>query len=540
MINHKSGVIRDLLISLSLANLSFLNVWGILIASPYYEATKPAPPLKFIGFILNVLLLSAIYWAGIVVVRWAAKPWLLKIAKCVFVAILILPLNTLRLNFTSLSFHLIEAKTGPLVTIVLSVALSLTGLFLLIRYKDALFRVSLVFLRGLSCFAIFTFAQSAWYVISYHQPLVVSADAAKELKPRQTPSSPRVVWLLFDELDQETAFTNRPPSLKLPEMDRFKESAFVSSNAYAPADATVLSMPALITGTFVSKADPAAPDELMLRLPDSNQVVKWSTQETVFSDAVKSGANTGVVGWYHPYCRVLEDDLNSCYVSGDDTAQWSLTQVIVAQWERSLYTLPLFQSFVTSSGLIDQMPRAVFFREHQAQTYSEVMEHAKSIAADNEFGMVLIHLPVPHPPGIYDSENRTVTSGRHRSYLDNLQLADRALGELRRAMELAGTWDNTTVIITADHYWRVDTWRSAGAWTPEEQSRLSKKKDHRIPFMIKMAGQKDSYSYDQTFNTVLLRNLIGAIMHREIAEPPSIANWLDAHRTIGESPYHND
>jgi hypothetical protein len=465
---------------------------------------------------------------------------LLKIAKCCFVAILILPLNTLRMTFTSLSFHTLKTLTGPIITAVATVVVSLAGLFVLIRYRDVIFRASLVFMRGFSCFVAITFAQSIWYVASYHQPLVVSANAPREAKPRQNEASSRVVWLLFDELDQEVAFTHRPRSIKLPEMDRFTTTAFVSDNAYPPATATALAMPALIDGTLISKADPIGPAELMLHLADSGKVVKWSEEKTVFSDALKSGANTAVVGWYHPYCGVLGDDLTSCYVSGDDSTQWSLFQVIVAQWERTLYTLPLFQSLSHSTGVIDYLPRARFFREHQAQTYTEVLEHAKSVVGRKDFGLVMVHLPVPHPPGIYDRTNQTVTSERNRTYLDNLELADRALGELRRSMELSGTWDNTTVIITADHFWRTETWRGYGAWMPEEESALQGKKDHRVPFLIKMAGQKETYSYDGTFNTVLLRNLIGAVMRREVAEPPALASWLDANRTVGDSPVNGE
>src|SRR5882724_773397 len=537
MRNRKSATIRDLLISLSLANLSFLNVWSILIAAPYYEATKPAPPLRFIGFIINIVLLTTIYWVGITLVRRSSNPLLLKIAKCVFVAILILPLNTLRMTFTSVSFHAIEAMTGTVLITVPTIVLSLAALYVLIRYRDQIFRISLVFLRGLSCFALLTFSQSIWYIVSYHQPLVVSADAIKSVPARKDQSSTRIVWLLFDELDQDTVFLHRPSSIKLPEMDRFKESAFTSNNAYPPASVTVLSMPALIDGTLISKADPVSPDEMMIRRADSNQVVKWSEEKNVFSDALKSGSNTAIVGWYHPYCGVLNDDLTSCFVAGDDTVQWSLPQIIVAQWERALYTLPLFQSLVYSTSLIDQLPRARFFREHQVQTYSEVIEHGKSVVGNRDYGLVLVHLPVPHPPGIYNRETQTLTSERNRSYLDNLELADHALGELRRAMELSGTWDNTTVILTADHYWRTETWRGYGAWTAEEEAAAQGKKDHRIPFMIKMAGQKETYAYDGTFNTVLLRKLIGAINNHDVTEPPAIASWLDANKTIGESPH---
>jgi len=83
------GKIRDLLICLSLSNLTFLNVWNILVSAPYYEATKPPPPLRFMGFVLNVLFLGIIFWLGITLARRAGNPLWLKLAKCVSFAILV-------------------------------------------------------------------------------------------------------------------------------------------------------------------------------------------------------------------------------------------------------------------------------------------------------------------------------------------------------------------------------------------------------------------------------------------------------------------
>jgi len=429
---------------------------------------------------------------------------------------------------------------GQFIPNLITIVFLTAGIFGIIKYRDILARITQVFLLGLFCFVLLTFAESAWFVFTYRQP-VVSANSSSQMKSRaKDGSSPRVVWLLFDELDQQVAFAQRPQSISLPEMDRFKQTSFVSNNAYPPAGATALSMPALINGRLVSKIDPIGPEEMMLRYSDSSKSVKWSEEPNVFSDARKIGLNTGVVGWYHPYCRVIGDDLTTCFVAGDDTTQWKLSQVIVAQWERALYTIPFFQSFSYSTGLIDRLPRQEFFRQHQVETYSEVMQQARNVVANNDLGLVLIHLSVPHPPGIYDRAKNAMTSERHRNYLDNLMLADRTLGELRRSMEASNAWDNTTVIITADHWWRVETWRAGGAWTPEEESAVAGGKDHRVPFMIKMAGQKEAYSYDQTFNTVLLRNLVGAILRHDVNDAPGIANWLDANRTIGESPYRGE
>jgi hypothetical protein len=96
------------------------------------------------------------------------------------------------------------------------------------------------------------------------------------------------------------------------------------------------------------------------------------------------------------------------------------------------------------------------------------------------------------------------------------------------------------VIITADHYRRPEAWRNGTAWTQEENAAMAANKDHRVPLMIKLAGQKAGYSYDQTFNTVLLRNLIGVILRHQVIDPAGVATWLDTNKKDGESPYRNE
>ena len=59
------------------------------------------------------------------------------------------------------------------------------------------------------------------------------------------------------------------------------------------------------------------------------------------------------------------------------------------------------------------------------------MPQAEALIRDQSISFVFIHLPVPHPPGIYDR-----STGRERAggtYIDNLALADRSLGELMAA-----------------------------------------------------------------------------------------------------------
>jgi hypothetical protein len=114
-----------------------------------------------------------------------------------------------------------------------------------------------------------------------------------------------VVWIIFDETDQRLAFEQRPAGLDLPEFDRLRHESLCATNAYAPGDSTAYSMPALTIGQRVSAVSVKRASDLALTLEDSGKVVLWSKAPSVFSAARELSVNTGLVGWYHPYNRVL-------------------------------------------------------------------------------------------------------------------------------------------------------------------------------------------------------------------------------------------
>jgi arylsulfatase A-like enzyme len=88
---------------------------------------------------------------------------------------------------------------------------------------------------------------------------------------------------------------------------------------------------------------------------------------------------------------------------------------------------------------------------------------------------VLIHLLTPHFPHAYDRAAGTFTLGNAplRGYYDSLALTDLALAQLRRAMEAAGTWDSTTVLLSSDH-------------PMKHAALLDGKSDARVPFLLKL------------------------------------------------------
>ncbi len=83
-------------------------------------------------------------------------------------------------------------------------------------------------------------------------------------------------------------------------------------------------------------------------------------------------------------------------------------------------------------------------------------------------------------------------------------------------------WESTTIIVSSDHWLRKALWRYEG------------ETDHRIPFMLKLAGQKKGVTYEKPFNTVLTRDLVLAILRGEITSIDEVVTWLDKNRSMAE------
>ena len=156
------------------------------------------------------------------------------------------------------------------------------------------------------------------------------------------------------------------------------------------------------------------------------------------------------------------------------------------------------------------------------KAYQACCRAAIPVVANRGFNLILIHWPVPHMPGIYSRCQGDLDYSGRGTYIDNLALVDRTLLEIRRAMETAGVWDSTTVLLSADHFYRNATL-------------LDGKSDHRVPFLLKLAGQTTRSDYKRPFNTVVTHDLVLAILRGELQEPESVARWLD-HRSKPEPP----
>jgi arylsulfatase A-like enzyme len=106
------------------------------------------------------------------------------------------------------------------------------------------------------------------------------------------------------------------------------------------------------------------------------------------------------------------------------------------------------------------------------QDYQLLYGASEKVLRDPSAGFVLLHLPIPHPWGIYNRRTGNFSTST-TSYIDNLALADKCLAGMRTTLQQTGQWDSSTVVVMGDHSWRTMIWRSPAyldAWTPEDES----------------------------------------------------------------------
>ncbi len=520
-------MLKDFLRALSLANLCFIVVWAqLIVASLNPQAQWQRYDLNnYAAVFLTLPALALVFWLALTFARRSRYSWAMPLARGVFLFVLVAVINGILIT----EYPRLALNDWALILswnwlALLRVLILLALLVALIQFHRPIAKAGAVIVTVMFPFLFITFGQTIWVMTKSQEQSPAPVLPAK-------PQSPRIVWMIFDELDQRLAFAQRPQSLQMPEMDRFRAEALSATNAYPPAYQTLLSMPALITGKLVSRARPVSPDELLLFFGEEPEPVGWSKAPTLFSQARELGYNTALTGYYHPYGRVIGNSLTVCRTGASNTR--SLGERAKNQLQMVAATIP----FLANLRILNTKAATSNLRR-RLNLYFNSLADAKQMVTDPNLGITLLHLPIPHLPVIYNRRTDEFKRNRSSNYLDNLALADLTLGELRRAMEEAGVWDSTTVLISADHPLRSKNWKdAANFWPPEDAPSLTAPLDLRIPFILKLSGQQKAIVYESPFNTVLTHDLFLAVLQGEVKTADEAAKWLEAHRTIGESPY---
>ncbi|MEO8594844.1 MAG: sulfatase-like hydrolase/transferase [Candidatus Solibacter sp.] len=514
---------RTFLAALSFANICYLRVWSELLTYRRWDTylmTTPPKPVEYYALIANVLLGALILTGLAALARRLLPGSSYRIAEMLLVAAICIPLNAIRavlsVQFPLLKSPLIELL-GMRGTLVLGAILGLTGLIVVVFYHRRAAGIMVAVLTALSPFCVVTFGQALFKAANYDDTAYRNKPAAARLPVM--PKLQRVVWVIADEWDYRLTFLDRDPTLPLPEIDRLRGISVSGSAVAPPGQETPVSMPGFYSGKLVNYVDHDGARELNVRFHGENEDVRWSAERSIFDQARALGANTALLDWYHPTCRML-NSLTYC-------KWWPLAMQHNSMGEGFWQILPNQTRSLAETNILSLFGRTLT-GEQQAGVYHSMMEEAQKLLTSPDYGLIVIHLPVPHAPHTYDRRTRTFTLGNkpYKGYIDSLALLDVTIGELRHIMQSAGSWDSSTVLFTSDHMYR-------------DAEQLDGKSDGRIPYLLKLAGQKEGVTYAKGFNAVLSADLLMDAMRGQVPDAASAVQWLERNRqrtTGGETP----
>ena len=484
---------RDFATGISLANIVLLRAWFLAGGSAYFFSQLPLNRW-YAGLLIDFGLL-ALFLAGLS--AWSRhRPGGLRIAALVIGGLLLPPLDWLLRHGAGVVLSDVPMPAGETGAWIVG-GLAVAVLTLLRPLQLFLLRVLPIVALPLVLVTV-PFSLMPFFATP-HAAQPAAADA-----PRQ--AGAKVLWLLFDSLNQDT-LTGAPGQVPaLPAFRQLMAESFVATAATSPGSRTLTAIPSMTIGRIVTSAS-ADGHALSLRFADGGSG-PWHEQDTVFHAVKRMGYATGAAGWYHPYCDVFGGLLDHCAWSPMDPPVDGIRAGMRRHAQSALGAL----SLVYRAGLDEVLLSASQIEWTRAQhlaALGHIAGRTEAIALAMPAGLLLAHYPVPHEPAIGDLVSPG--TGDWTGFYGNAILADRAFASLRRRLEAEGEWDDATVLVTADHV-----------------SEAMAARGHEVPFIVKFSGASRPLVYTAPVSLVVLRDLLPRIVAREITTAEQLASYLSS------------
>lgn len=366
---------------------------------------------------------------------------------------------------------------------------------------------------------------SAWHADGLNQR---SSFTQLTLQPGVSVRKPRVIWIVFDELSFQQVYGHRLAGLRLPAFDTVAAEATNFTNTIPAGYHTEDVLPALLSGRNIDEMRSTAAGQLLVKTSTEKRYKPFDATDTVFTDARQLGYKVAVAGWYNPYCRILSKVLDSCYWTYDErigNGMYPDNSLVSNALQPFVYEAAQgFPHRVLAHFLPVRTIPVLAGRQH-IEDFRRLSAAAIEALRNPAAEFVLLHLPAPHPGGIYNREAGEFSEA-NGSYIDNLALADRCLGEMRQLLQDSEQWSGSTVVVMGDHSWRTAMWRGAPDWTPEDE-RASQEAgfDPRPVYLVKLSGQRTGSTVDTPFHALNTRGLLDRLLSHQIGTPGDLASW---------------
>jgi len=363
-------------------------------------------------------------------------------------------------------------------------------------------------------FALFSLISLSW--VMRWKPGPQSITPAWASAPEPARQHPLLVWVIFDELSYDQVYEHRAHDLALPHFDALKQMSTVFTNVQPVGYKTVKIIPSLLTGKVV--------DDYRFRFNNSfvvhdEGVHGWQPvngSNSIFGDAQRAGWKTAVVGWYNPYCTIYGDAIDDCYFMNLDRIDGLMSQR---------------DTFVKNTwSPLEQMVREIraparadrrgcnYDVKQRLSTDLDLQQHWAELLKTDQADFVFLHLSVPHSPNVWSRMKDEYTQLCNSSYLDNLALADKMLGEMLEILQSSPRWKDTTMIVEGDHGWRVDLWDWMPSWTQEDEEASRDDFDPRPAVVIHQAGQTQAQAVTAAWPLLNVHGVVEQVIHGQATQ----------------------
>ena len=504
-------LIKKLCQCIGLASLIMVMNYGDLLGGG--ADVRMHVPFKLTGIVaaqlMDVLLVGVLLFAILVPLsRTRIYPWVRLVVAVVMPPYLIWRMQTL----------MPEVMSDGLVPIILAVwaAVLLLLLFRFRRIYNWVIQAGDFVAIFFAFFALFSVVSLLWVARWVPGPYEKHAswnpvNATGQALPAR--EHPLVVWVIFDELSYNQVFEHRAHDLTLPHFDALKQMSTVFTNVQPVGYRTVKIVPSLLTGKVV--------DDYRFRFNNSFVVHEagvpgWQPvrgSNSVFGDAQRAGWRTAVVGWYNPYCTIYGDAIDDCYWMNLDRIDGLMSQkdtFVKNTWS------PLEQIVREIRAPAKADRRACNYDVKQRRsTDRDLQQHWTELLKTDQADFIFLHMSVPHSPNAWSRMNDDFTQFCNSSYLDNLALADRLLGQMLEILQSSPRWKDTTMIVQGDHGWRIDLWNWLPSWTDEDEEASRGVFDPRPAVIIHQAGQTQGQAVTAAWPLLNVHGVVEEVIHHQ-------------------------
>ncbi|MFC1612282.1 sulfatase-like hydrolase/transferase [Patescibacteria group bacterium] len=403
------------------------------------------------------------------------------------------------------------------------------AIFRLIKYKDKI----LIFYFIISCLLLSNlFYYNTRFVKSSVDPSLYDKDIAPLVSDDNEKQMPKTIYIiLFDGFSyDDNLFSEKGIDIKkYKNFSNLLSQSYVFHNAESPGPSTGSSIPQILTGikadiTRTKNGDIIYNNENVY-IYTNNQKTSMSETDNIFSLAEENGDSVYISGMALEYCHNFKAFTSGC----SDYSTYSTFASVFKDsfFDRIFYRLNLVKaSWMSFLGINDkdffrmipisyegsELPNAYVW---SLLFKSLVFDYQDFMKENDRPALFYTHLNLPHIPVIFDAEGnvlpvdiddlsldvRSEDSEKDKEqykklFDEQMQYIDKYIGILMSDIKNTADYDESLIILTADHA------------SPAYLRRNASVGDKDVALFIKTPNQRRRIDVYEDFSTLYLKNFL--------------------------------